>query len=186
MSFPIIIISGHPGTGKSFLGKKMAAELGLPMVSKDGFKEILFDTLGWSDREWSKELGVASMHLLDTVLLTHLEARKALIIESNFKPEFENERFKGYAEQYGAMFIQVLCWADGDVLVERFQRRAESGERHPGHADNGNVEEFREVLMQGKMAALDIPGPILEVNTSDFARVDYGAVIEKVRSLLFN
>ena len=28
----------------------MAAELGLPLFNRDGLKELLFDTLGWSDR----------------------------------------------------------------------------------------------------------------------------------------
>jgi shikimate kinase len=184
MAFPIIIISGHPGTGKSVLGKKLATALQLPMVSKDGFKEILFDTLGWSNREWSKKLGLASMRLLESVLLTHLETQKPLIIESNFKPEFENERFKGYVEKYDVVFIQVLCWADGEVLIKRFQQRAESGERHPGHVDSGNIDEFREVLMVGKMAVLDVPGSVLEVNTTDFTQVQYDVVIDQVRSLL--
>ncbi len=59
-----IIISGPPGAGKTTIGKLLSKELSLPFFYKDEIKESLFDTLGWSDAEWSKKLGVASMKIL--------------------------------------------------------------------------------------------------------------------------
>ncbi|MFZ4462043.1 MAG: AAA family ATPase [Patescibacteria group bacterium] len=41
----LIIITGLPCTGKTTLGRKLAEELRLPFVSKDDFKELLFDDL---------------------------------------------------------------------------------------------------------------------------------------------
>lgn len=70
----LILITGHPCTGKTTLGKRLAEELNLPFVSKDDFKELLFDTLGWKDREWSKKLGTASYtilyHVAESILKT--------------------------------------------------------------------------------------------------------------------
>ena len=60
------IVTGPPGAGKSTLAEYLARELCLPLISKDGIKEILFDTLGWHDREWSKKLGHASFELSST------------------------------------------------------------------------------------------------------------------------
>jgi predicted kinase len=184
MSFPIIIVSGLPGTGKSYLTRQLSAELAIPVVSKDGFKELLFDTLGYSTREWSKKLGSSSMRLLDYVLVAHLEAESPLIIESNFKPEFENERFRSFGEKYGATYIQILCHANGEVLIERFRQRAESGERHPGHDDLNNQEEFREVLSKGRIDLLDVPGERIEVDTTSYELVDYPGIVARVRSLI--
>ena len=45
----LIIINGPPGSGKTHLGRFLARELWLPYFSKDGVKELLFDSLGWSD-----------------------------------------------------------------------------------------------------------------------------------------
>ena len=45
----LIIINGAPCTGKTTLGRKLAKQLRLPFLSKDGIKEVLFDTLGWED-----------------------------------------------------------------------------------------------------------------------------------------
>ena len=42
----LIIINGAPCTGKTTLGRKLAKQLCLPFLSKDGIKEVLFDTLG--------------------------------------------------------------------------------------------------------------------------------------------
>ena len=49
----VVIITGPPASGKSMLGRELARRLALPLLSKDLFKEVLFDQLGWSDREWS-------------------------------------------------------------------------------------------------------------------------------------
>ena len=60
----LVLISGPPGAGKTTLGAKIAQELGIPFLNKDGIKELLFDTLGWKDRAWSRQLGIASSALL--------------------------------------------------------------------------------------------------------------------------
>ncbi len=71
-------------------------ELDLPLVSKDTIKEILFDTLGWRDREWSKKLGHASFELLFHFVESHLGAHRSLVVETAFiqvphNPVFETE-----------------------------------------------------------------------------------------------
>ena len=49
---PLIIILGPPATGKTTLGRRLAADLRLPFLGRDDFKERLFDRLGCRDREW--------------------------------------------------------------------------------------------------------------------------------------
>jgi tRNA uridine 5-carbamoylmethylation protein Kti12 len=57
----LIIVTGRPAAGKSTLAKWLGQRLDMPVLSKDGIKEILFEELGWHDREWSKRLGRASL-----------------------------------------------------------------------------------------------------------------------------
>jgi len=43
---PLIIVIGPPASGKTALAHHLAADLRLPLLSRDDFKERLFDTLG--------------------------------------------------------------------------------------------------------------------------------------------
>lgn len=181
----LVIVTGPPGAGKSTLTEHLARELGLPLISKDGIKEILFDTLGWHDREWSKKLGRASFELLFHFLESHLESQSSLIAETAFIPKFHTARLLELKERYGFRPIQVYCTADDAVLFERFQARVASGERHPGHVDHlATYERFVETLREGKYDVLEIGGSLLQVDTTDWTKVDLKALVEDIRSIL--
>lgn len=180
----LLIITGLPGTGKTTFAKELAKSLKLPLITKDSLKEIIFDTLGWSDRAWSKKVGVASYSLMDYLVESQLAAGKDLIVESNFKPEFDNAKFQAWQENYGFSAVQILFEANGEILYERFKARALSGERHPGHVDGQNHEEFRESLLTGKIEPLAIKGSVITVDTSDYSLVDTAGLVGQVKEAL--
>ncbi len=78
--------------------------------------------------------------------------------------------------------MQVLCRATSEVLLARFMARARSGERHPGHIDHLSYAEFAETLRRGPAEPLEIGGPLFEVDTTDWAAVDYAGLLEQVRT----
>lgn len=180
----LVIISGLPCTGKTFLGKRLAKEFNLPYLSKDGIKELLFDSLGWQDREWSKKLGLASYNLLYYFAESQLTAGKSFIIESNFKAEFDSKKFLDLKKKYEYEPLQIVCKTDGEVLFERFKKRTESGERHPGHVDQLNYDEFKEIMLKGGYESLLIGGEIIEVNTTDFESIDYEKILKNIADKL--
>lgn len=182
----LIIIAGPPCTGKTTLGQRLAQELRLPFVHKDGPKELLFDCIGWSDRAWSRKLGRASVEILFYFAESLLRAGQCFIVESNFSPPFHAERFLKLKQQYDFEPFQIQCICDGNVLFERFKQRAESGVRHPGHVDKLNYEEFKPILLKGRYDPLEIGGRIYEVDTTDLACLDYKKILEEIRAALEN
>jgi predicted kinase len=177
----LIVITGLPGTGKTTLGRRLAADLTLPFIYKDGIKEILFDQLGWSDRAWSRTLGLATYALLYHFVEIELAARRAFIVESNFHPTHATPRFAALRARYGFRPFQVLCRTEGATLLARYRARTASGERHPGHVDQTVIEELKEQLATGRADPLDLAGPRWEVDTTDPARMDYAGLLAAIR-----
>lgn len=176
----LIIFTGLPGTGKTTLASRLANKLNYLFLSKDAYKEILFDVLGVKDRDWSKQIGKAAIEILFLDVQSALQANQSIVIESNFKPEFENSRLEEFIKKFDIKVLQVLCKADGEALVKRFTERARSTKRHPGHNDINSLEEFRPILLKGRIDPLDIPDTI-EIDTSDWNKVNEDVLTENVQ-----
>ena len=183
----LIFISGPPCSGKTTLGAWLAQEFKLPLFHRDGFKELLFDTLGWSDLEWSQRLGGASYALLYHAAEALLRAEHSVIIESNFDPQFDTQRVRDLAARHPFLPLQIRCMAEGAVLFERFKQRVASGKRHPGHIDHLNIPVYEPIVWEGPSERddfLDIGGERIDVDTTNFAAVDYRHIRTLVQSAI--
>lgn len=183
MTIRLLFITGLPCTGKTYLGKRIAAHFGLPYLYKDGIKEHLFDTLGWSDRAWSKKVSGAAYSMLLYFAEVLLEAGQAFILESNFS-EREANQLRALQEKYGFRAVEVQCVANGKVLVERYRQRWEAGVRHPGHVDPQTYEELRPTLLKGRLPPLGLEGEYIEVDTTDFEHVDVEGIVKNLTDSL--
>ena len=180
----LLIITGPPCSGKTTLGTRLANDLKLPYLYKDGIKELLFNTLGWKDRPWSRQLGHASSEILYYVAEALLSAGCSLTLESNFYPEFTTPKLLAIRARYPFEPFIVQCTASREILFQRFKQRAESSQRHPGHLDHTLYAEFEETSFDDDRYRLEISGTCVKIDTSDFQRVDYNGLVEQIRSFV--
>jgi predicted kinase len=180
----LLIVTGPPCAGKTAIARRLSEALSLPLIGKDDIKEVLFDSLGWSDRAWSRKLSGASYDLIYLFLDRLLGSGLSCIAESNFKASVDSQRLRKLLREHDVMALQIWCKADGDVLLKRFTERWQGGLRHPGHVDDASQDELRPGLLRGEDLRLDIDGEVMEVDTTDFETLDFDALLADARNAL--
>ena len=178
----LLLVNGLPCSGKTTISRRLANSLRLPFLEKDQVKELLFDALGWSDVAWSHRLSRASKDLLFYLIREEMKAGRSLGVECNFFADLDTPHFLEIAQMAPFHPIQVLCWADGEELVQRFKAR--SGGRHPGHLDATLGEEIFASLRTGTAIPLAIGGDLIEFETTHFAEMDYEGLVRTLRKIM--
>jgi predicted kinase len=159
----VVVVTGPPASGKSTIAAELAERAGLPLLAKDPIKEILFDVFGWSDRAWSRRLGIATYPVLYELARSALTAGRSLVLEANF----DNERARVELRGLGApRMLQVFCTAPPDVLVKRYAERTGSGVRHAAH---GTLDAELEARIRGDgFGPVDLDCARIDVYTEPF------------------
>jgi predicted kinase len=177
----LVIVTGHPATGKTTLARHLAGQLALPLLSKDALKETIFDTLGWGDRQRARQVGVAALALLYQLAEELLAAGCAPIVESNFRPDLDTARMRALQARRPFRPVQLRCVAAPEVMAERYLARIRAGQRHPGHCEPLDAEASAMLRALGPIAPLDIGGALRTVDTTVPAALDLDAITVWVR-----
>ena len=180
----LIILTGRPAAGKSTIGKRLSQDLKLPIISKDGIREVLLDRLGCRDRPWAQLLGKAGIDIMFYFAGAEFKAGRSIILDNAFDPTLSKPKFQALKADYNAESIQVVCNSDSKTLFERFRARVESGNRHPGHREEYAFDQLKDSLSKEESPVLDIGGEVIEVDTTDFEKIDYPAILNQVRIFL--
>lgn len=176
----LIIVTGAPCTGKTVLAREISRHSGMPLFSRDDFKETLFNSLGSSNRSWSRKLGRASYDLLFYVLNQFSLTKKSLIVESNFDAILAKDDFLKIESLDEYNILQIVLSCDFELLISRFSKRAASGERHPGHVDLQNIDELTKSLKERDFGAINLKSTILKINTDNFESINTNKIYEEI------
>lgn len=164
----LIVVCGLPATGKSSLAEELRDALGWPLFAKDQFKELLYDATDQGEdaytRETSTIVGKQSIALLLMVARQLLETEVSCIVEANFLPNLAPDDLNPLLAI--AAGRQVHCTIPGDLVLERYRKRAQAGERHPVHVDEGAEAELIERIETGGGEPLPLDVPLLEVDST--------------------
>ncbi len=181
----LIIVNGLPATGKTTLANRLGADISLPVFSRDGIYETLYDALECQDNNCPPLLGSASFKLLYAITGSLLAVAQPLIVEGFFgRPELRSAEFFQLQRIHNFEPLQILCRTEGKVLLERFQVRMRAVERHKGHQDLDWLAQNRARILEGKLTPLTLGGQIIEVDTTTPDSFDYADLLYRVRAFL--
>ena len=183
LSPTLILITGHPATGKTTLARRLGAHFKLPAFCKDDGKEILFDHLGTGDRAWGRKLGVTSFELLYWQAEVMLRAGTSCLIEGNFAPEYANIPWQRLQNTYQFKCVQLLCSAEVEVVMQRYNQRIADGTRHPGHFDASAAAEMRDLLTNHPAEWIDLSGERISVETTHFDDAEFEILAQQIHLL---
>jgi len=185
----VFFMHGGPATGKTTIGRRLAAAFCIPYISKDGVKEPIFDSIGcptaWeADGPLSgRKMDDASLEILFYLIDAQVQAGCGCVIDSTFQARHVS-RLNAILHDCPVPVVQIHCRADTSVLLARYRRRAETGERHPGHLDQNLLEHFDGDALEQIFQPLDIAGHLVRVDTTEFAEADHDQLLESVKALI--
>jgi predicted kinase len=177
----LIIVAGPPCTGKTTLAQRIAGKFNLLLLCKDGIKEPLMDSLGAENREESRKIGIATYNVLYRLFKAVMRTGNSLVIESNFYADYDSEKLNSLIRKFGYTAVQIQCRTESKVLFERYMKRANSGARHPGHFDL-QYQNIESALTKGYTKPLKIDGKLIELDTTDFEKIDYEKLYETIEN----
>lgn len=114
----LVVISGLPGTGKSYFSRKLAERLPSVIVESDALRKMLFPSPSYSAQE-SNRLFQACHRLIEELLSSGI----SVILDATNLVEYHRERLYLIAERLRARLIIVQVEAPRELVRERLQSR---------------------------------------------------------------
>lgn len=139
-----IVVSGLPGTGKSYFGKKLAERLPFIILESDTLRKTLFPTLTYSPSE-SSRLFQAVHHLIRGLLQRGIP----LILDATNLSERYREHLYHIADHLNAKLILIRVEAPPEVVYQRLKARSvETNSESSSDADWAVFQKMRSSVQQ--------------------------------------
>ena len=164
----LLLIMGDLAAGKSTFSELLSKRYQVNVFGKDTIKEVLGDTIGFSNREGNLKLSKATMELMFFLFEKFSALEKPLILESNFHTA-ELERLQKIAAEHGYDVLTLVLRGDVDDLHGRYLNRMKNENRHPVHLSTtlDVYEDFKGYIEWSREE--EIPGEMLIIDASDFS-----------------
>jgi predicted kinase len=133
-----IVVSGLPGTGKSYFCRKLAERLPFVILESDALRKTLFPAPTYSPPE-SSRLFQAVHHLIEGLLKKGLP----LILDATNLSERYRERLYHIADHLDTKLILVRVEAPPEVVYQRLKAR--SAETNSGSSSDADWAVFQKM-----------------------------------------
>lgn len=197
----LILIGGYPGTGKTFLAKKIQQRFpDFQMLSLDDIKEENWDVFGFNNQEEKEVLNKKSVDDYYTKMEEHFQQRDYVLSDYPFSTK-QKDRLEYLVQHYNYQVMTIRLTADLDVLYDRQKKRDLEDSRHPGHllmayhkgdvlsddVRKDNLLEYGEFIERCKMRGYDrfSLGYLYEMDVTDFTDIDYEGLFLRIWGCIY-
>jgi len=115
----LVVVSGLPGTGKSFFCRRLAERLDIVILESDSLRRRLFATPSYSKEE-STQLFRACHGLVEELLRKGV----SVALDATNLEEHNREQLYHIADQSGARLVVVRMEAPVEVVQQRLEQRS--------------------------------------------------------------
>jgi predicted kinase len=139
-----IVVSGLPGTGKSYFSSKLAQRLPFAILESDALRKILFPSPSYSPGESSRLFRVLH-HIIERLLRQGIP----LILDATNLSEQFRERLYNIADRLDVKLILVRVEAPQQMVYERLKsRQEEANPTNKSDADWSVYEKMRSTVQK--------------------------------------
>jgi predicted kinase len=158
-----IVVSGLPGTGKTFFCRRLAERLPFVIVESDALRKQLFPAPMYSSTE-----SAALFRTIHALIEDRLKKGMSVILDATNLEERHRERIYSIAESANAQLVLVQVEAPAELVRQRLKSRAKKAD--------GNSDADWTVYQKMKMTEEKINRRHFTVDTSR----DISATIDKI------
>lgn len=133
----LIMISGLPGTGKSYLARKLAERETFVILESDFVRKTLFPQPTYT--AWESHWVHRTIHAL---IRKFLAKGLRVIYDATNLIEVQREMVYRIADKAGARLVIVVTVSPDEVVQERLRRRHE-GQRDPGDISDATWQIYK-------------------------------------------
>ncbi|MGN0351179.1 MAG: hypothetical protein ACI4ES_05955, partial [Roseburia sp.] len=173
------LITGDLATGKSTFADILSERYRDCVFQKDLIKEVLGDTIGFSNREENLKLSKATMELMLHIFSEFAKWNQNLILESNFH-KADIERIYKIADQHNYEVLVLVLRGDIPVLHKRYLNRIYNENRHPVHLSTtfDVFEDFKSYIEVSRKE--EVEGNVIYINADDFSYQKDGKLLAQI------
>lgn len=181
----LLLITGDLATGKSTFANMLSKRYETNLFFKDSIKEVLGDTIGFSNREENKRLSNAAMELMFFLFSEFGKINKNLILESNFHTK-ELKTLHKLAVKNGYEVLTIVLRGDVEILYQRYLNRIQNEHRHPVHLST-TLDVFDDFKRYTEYARTEeIMGNIVYIDANDFSYQTDAKILTKIDEFMRN
>ncbi len=178
----LLLITGDLATGKSRFASILSKRYGSTVMYKDKIKEVLGDTIGFTNREENLRLSQATMKLMIYGFSELAAIGHDVILEANFKHN-EMSKIHTIAKEHGYEVVTLVLRANIDIIYKRFVNRIENENRHPVHISGfDGYESFNEYIARGRQEKCLGRALLIDANSFDYQ--SDGVILSEIDSFM--